>query len=433
MLLVPIALHTAWDHYEARRLARIVSDIRARNEPVTSIQQIGARTDAQDNAARYYEAAAALVYLGDSYGPAGLFNRMDAAGDADRPRIVQEVRSLLERNREAETLLARATDLPFEGYGAGTGYSYRVDRLSKLARLADLRTLERIDARDAEAAARSIVQQLRINRPMSASGVTDLSIIGIGWASVPALREIGRFLAAGPSDASLQRVQKTIRELDDDSMLERALLSERAYMLGSYWNDSRQWFASGRDTPNGPLFYLMRPLLTRGLIQNVGLQTRLLEQSRQPWPPRLHVDVVDSPPGTPARGSFWLLQPSHTLGRTYRARASSVATALALSRTADAAIAVEQYRRANSGGLPDSLAQLVPAYLRTVPIDPFSGGEIRYSKSATRYVVYSVGKNEKDDGGSKVEYPVWRSGAFQDRGAPPDLGVAIHVESGTTQ
>ena len=217
VVLVPIALHTAWDHYEARRLARVVSDIRARNEPVTSIQQIGARTDSQDNAARYYEAAAALVYLGDSYGPSGLFNRMDDAGDADRPRIVQEVRSLLERNREAETLLARATDLPFEGYGAGTAYSYRADRLSKLARLANLRTLERLDARDAEAAAQSIVQQLRINRPMTASGVTELSIIGMGWAATPALREIDRFLAAGPSDASLQRVQKAIRELDDDA------------------------------------------------------------------------------------------------------------------------------------------------------------------------------------------------------------------------
>jgi hypothetical protein len=106
-----------------------------------------------------------------------------------------------------------------------------------------------------------------------------------------------------------------------------------------------------------------------------------------------------------------------------------VATALALGRTADAAIAVEQYRRANGGNLPDSLAQLVPTYLRAVPIDPFSGSEIRYGTSATRYVVYSFGKNEKDDGGAKVEYPTLRSGPFQDRYAPPDLGVAISVDS----
>ena len=176
------------------------------------------------------------------------------------------------------------------------------------------------------------------------------------------------------------------------------------------------------------------PAVDPAVHPNVGLLTRCSSGRASRGPPRLHIDVVDNPPGSRAPGSVLVsAEPSHTLGTTYRARAPSIATALALGRTADAAIAVELYRRANAGGLPDSLAQLVPAYLRPVPIDPFSGRELRYSKSATRYVVYSVGTNEKDDGGLKVDYPVWRSGAFQDRGAPPDLGVAIHVEPRRTQ
>jgi hypothetical protein len=118
-----------------------------------------------------------------------------------------------------------------------------------------------------------------------------------------------------------------------------------------------------------------------------------------------------------------------TLHVSYRRRAESIATALALGRTADAAIAVERYQRANGGVLPETLAQLVPQYFVAVPTDPFSGREIRYAKSSDRWVVYGTGLNGKDDGGSNVDYPVRRSGAFQARSAPPDLGVARQLSS----
>jgi hypothetical protein len=428
IILVPIALHTAWDHYEARRLARRVAEIRGRNEPIANVPNIGsARVMSSGNAARYYEAAAALVDVQDFYGPSGLLNRMDNASEQERPRIVQEVRALLEHNREAEALLARATDLPFEGYAAGTSYSYRGDRLSKLARLASLRALERLEDGNADAAADAIVQQLRINRPMTVSGFTDLSIIGLSWAATPALREIGRFLGAGPSDASLQRVQKAIRELDNDSMLERAVVSERAFMLGMFWNEGSGWFAPQRNLPNGALFMVMRPLVTRQFIGTVDILTALVEQSRRPWPTRLHIDVVDNPPRSRS-GDWWALMPwtraTQTLGTSYRRRAANVATALALGRTADAAIAAERYRRA-TGRLPETLEQLVPAYLPKVPVDPYSGREIRYVRTAVGATAYSLGTNERDDGGTKLDDPRWRKGGVQY--TPPDFGVAIHV------
>ena len=119
---------------------------------------------------------------------------------------------------------------------------------------------------------------------------------------------------------------------------------------------------------------------------------------------------------------------THTLGTSYRTRARSIATALALGRTADGAIAAERFRRA-TGALPGALGRLVPEYLPAVPIDPFSGREIRYLNAADRVVVYSVGLNEKDDGGEEVEYPVLRNGPFQNRRAPPDFGVSISVVS----
>ncbi len=64
------------------------------------------------------------------------------------------------------------------------------------------------------------------------------------------------------------------------------------------------------------------------------------------------------------------------------------------------ALAVERYRLA-TGKLPDTLEDLVPTYLDTVPIDPFNGISLRYGKLERGFVVYSVGVDGKDDGGKE--------------------------------
>ena len=69
-------------------------------------------------------------------------------------------------------------------------------------------------------------------------------------------------------------------------------------------------------------------------------------------------------------------------------------------RNARVALAIERYRLA-VGKLPDALADLVPAYLDAVLIDPFDGNELRYKKLDTGFVVYSIGEDLSDDGGKE--------------------------------
>ncbi|HQR05421.1 MAG TPA: hypothetical protein PLN21_01295 [Gemmatales bacterium] len=63
-----------------------------------------------------------------------------------------------------------------------------------------------------------------------------------------------------------------------------------------------------------------------------------------------------------------------------------------------AALACERYRLAIKS-YPETLNDLVPAYLSAVPIDPYSGTALLYRRLPDRVVVYSVGKDGKDDGG----------------------------------
>jgi len=66
------------------------------------------------------------------------------------------------------------------------------------------------------------------------------------------------------------------------------------------------------------------------------------------------------------------------------------------------ACALERYRLAN-GQYPEKLEVLVPRFLGRIPNDVISGGPLRYGRpDGAQFVLYSVGWNEKDDGGTAV-------------------------------
>lgn len=71
-----------------------------------------------------------------------------------------------------------------------------------------------------------------------------------------------------------------------------------------------------------------------------------------------------------------------------------------LVSTTQALIAIKAYK-SDYGQYPISLDELVPDYLSSVPLDYFDGSSLRYSKE--NEILYSIGKDLKDDGGSTGE------------------------------
>jgi hypothetical protein len=68
---------------------------------------------------------------------------------------------------------------------------------------------------------------------------------------------------------------------------------------------------------------------------------------------------------------------------------------------AHTALAVERWRLAHEGRLPENLAELVPSYLPAVPADPFGDQPIRFKHLPQGFVVYSVGLDGTDNGGKE--------------------------------
>jgi hypothetical protein len=55
------------------------------------------------------------------------------------------------------------------------------------------------------------------------------------------------------------------------------------------------------------------------------------------------------------------------------------------------------------GQLPETLDELVPDFLPSVPIDPNGGKPLRYHPNSDgTYLLYSVGENGVDDGGDPL-------------------------------
>jgi hypothetical protein len=72
---------------------------------------------------------------------------------------------------------------------------------------------------------------------------------------------------------------------------------------------------------------------------------------------------------------------------------------LAQLRSAFTAIAVERYRVVH-GQWPKGLGGLVPVQLQRVPSDPFDGKPLRFRRLKNSIVIYSIGPDGKDNGGT---------------------------------
>jgi uncharacterized protein YunC (DUF1805 family) len=77
--------------------------------------------------------------------------------------------------------------------------------------------------------------------------------------------------------------------------------------------------------------------------------------------------------------------------------ASLEAQVLASLRLAQTAVALERFHAVGVNRYPDTLAELSPKFLASVPADPFDGQPLRYDKSGNGYTLHSIGPADASD------------------------------------
>ena len=116
--------------------------------------------------------------------------------------------------------------------------------------------------------------------------------------------------------------------------------------------------------------------------------------ARLPWPQQ----QTSKPPTMPTDPVNQILLP------IYARAGYKVMVNLALNRLLEGQLALRAYYL-DHGQYPDKLADLAPTYLPTAPIDPFTDGQpLKYHRVGNRYLLYSVGPDCVDNGGTPIIY-----------------------------
>ena len=198
----------------------------------------------------------------------------------------------------------------------------------------------------------------------------------------------------GWSDAQLAELERQIAAEDFLAGYQKAMRGERAFAITAFEN-----MRSGglRLMPSAFLYQnelALAKLEEQYFLPLADLNRRILS----PAALRKVGSLVDSERGhfRPYTMMAWEMTPSISSAVKKFAQGQSAAD-LAL-----VACALERYRLAH-GEFPENLGGLEPQYIEVLPHDVINGEPLHYRRTeGDNYILYSVGWNEKDDGGQIV-------------------------------
>ncbi len=436
--LIVLALYvvwSAWNYVEARRLDRAMQALHEREVALGFQSPPSAPPQYAEDAARLYEAAAALAF--HPAGQSSLWTNVLLAGPA-RTLSTEDAaaaQAVLLQNAPAYELVSRAATVPMREWDSDYRERSRLQLNNLFSRLS-FRVCALARTGQLDAAAAALADQVAMLRmfdrlarvPTSAAGstVTNGSLIGQLVPPLTLLLDLGQ-----PSAVLLERLQRTFaidmsHDFDRVLVWEIRLLSE---IVSAEPPGLARYTARGMSIPafTPPLIEtLLLPAIRREQARTAELVAEVIDAGKGSAPERLErlqaiSKTIYGASGNPAFSIVgpWRITPALVDLSLNSAR--NIANADVRARCAVVALAIERYRL-STGRPPGALFDLVPAYLDAVPVDPFSDSPLRFVNDTTGYSVYSVGMNGKDDGGDLEAK--WNERAVR-MDPPPDVGLRI--------
>jgi hypothetical protein len=205
--------------------------------------------------------------------------------------------------------------------------------------------------------------------------------------------------------AVLAQIEPLLAQAETSNAMADAMRGERAYFMAetqyaSTWAPSRLFqLLSGwmsRDEAAGIRLYNQ---LIRGIETGQALETtRAIDAQAAAMSPLYVLTRINMQSN---------LQPIRLGFRT-----------IAQHRAARTALAAERFRQA-TGRFPSRLDELVPTYIAAIPADPFAPAQsLKLTTRPDRWIVYSVGEDETDNGGNVEFDRINKSG-------PTDFGFTL--------
>jgi hypothetical protein len=428
-LLVIVGLvlaHLAWSNHERHKLMAAIERYRQAGEPVLPEDFASAANDDPDDPVPQWRSAAASLQGFKTK----LADRLDRT-ELSVPLSDSEdrlLRQLLDQNQlalsRAETAAGMHGRPNWRIKFASPTISTLLPDLNAQRQLARTLNWAALDAHhrhdDAEAAQRilQILSQARAlqNHP---SLVGHLVAIGIEAIACELACTIGPEMQIGgaPADsahpASVAQVKQLIAALLDDRPLREgqvlAYRTERMFEVDTAMQVASGQLTIGALTSRGPsdshgnaqaiLGYLLSPQVYDDGRLMLDQTTNVLKAAQAPDWPTSQAKMAALPDLKGKRGfghvMLSILMPAfeRAVTQDFRLLTEKRLTALML--------ACRWYAVDHGGKFPGKLDELVPNYLPAIPADPFATGSPLLYTGGAKPVVYSIGENGTDDGGSE--------------------------------
>ncbi len=345
--------------------------------------------------------------------------------------LAEETKSLIAQyiadNNEALELLHAGAEIEYCRYpiDLSAGFATLVPNLSEMrgcVRLLELEAVLHAENGDGRSATRSAISGFGIARSLAKEPVMISQLVRAGCQAIAVSTVEQVINRTELTDEQLVELVEHVRNSERSSDIFRAFVGERCTGISFF----RVPESVGPNVlgGSGPL---LRPLLAlykaAGLadadaVIYLDLMDGYLKAARLPLHERREaVEAVEAKLQSTSQAHILLHAITPALSRAITIEARTIAHL----RTAQIALALRRYHLATDK-LPDKLANLVPAYLESVPKDPFDGNDLRYKKLEPGFVVYSVGEDLSDDGG-KERPPRNKRGQ-----KPPNWDVTFTVE-----
>jgi len=308
-------------------------------------------------------------------------------------------------NNEALTLLHKAAAIKNCRYPVdlSSGFDVQLNHLSKLRKCMMLLNIEAVwhaENDKSQSAANSVISGFSLacsltKEPVFISQLVRLACHGLAKSALE--HAINRTVF---TDEQLVEFDRCLIKAEDHSALARAYIGDRCPFLDALKKPESLISAiTGRNMPITPFLelYIAVGLADVDTIIYLDFIDKYIEITKLPLYQRQKAsDVLEA--------RLESISDIHILLKNHTPSLLRIATIelrhIAGLRAVRVGLAVERYRLA-AGKLPDSLTELVPAYLESVPKDPFDGNEMRYRKLETGFIVYSICEDLSDDGGKE--------------------------------
>ena len=277
---------------------------------------------------------------------------------------------------------------------------YHFSDLRKGAMLLKLEAILHAENNKPQLAARSVTSIFGVAHSLAEEPILISQLVHIGCQGI-AVSSLERVVNRIEfTDEQLVKLTQIVSDAEALSTLSGAFVGERCIGISVFENPASVGSEDiGYKMPPAPVLELYKALglADRDAVIYLDVMNDYMETLHLPLHQRqMAAGTIEAKIKATSKTNILLSKFMPAFSRVVTINIRSIAQL----RTARVGLAIQRYRLA-TGNLPDTLEGLVPIYIDAVPKDPFDGRPLRYEKLETGFVVYSVGEDRRDDGGTE--------------------------------